>query len=165
MKIGAWVLNFCLDTSSRPMWSKSCFLDPRPWGHYDSWENEVVLVKIGARFWIYGFICLLDPRRKITYHPLLIGFFDKLISLHVVGCNMLHLHVAELNSCGHYNFMHQWVISYQGKDAELNRQFASGIDLNKMLSDLLKLRIKAEKPDIQFLQHTYSSLAVNYALD
>ena len=39
-------------------------------------------------------------------------------------------------------------------DVELKRQFPLAIDLNKILPDLLKLRTKAEKPDIQFLQHT-----------
>ena len=51
------------------------------------------------------------------------------------------------------------------KDAQLNRQFAFGTDLNKILPDLLKLRMEAEKPDIKFSQHTHGSLAVNYALD
>ena len=38
-------------------------------------------------------------------------------------------------------------------DAEQDRQFLlAGLD--KILPDLLKLRTKAEKPDIQFLQHT-----------
>ena len=39
-------------------------------------------------------------------------------------------------------------------DAELNRKFPFGFDLNKILSDLLRLRTKAEKPDIQFSQYT-----------
>ena len=34
-----------------------------------------------------------------------------------------------------------------------NRQFTLAIDINKILPDLLKLRKKAENPDIQFLQH------------
>ena len=51
------------------------------------------------------------------------------------------------------------------KDVQLNKQFAFGIDLNKILPDLLKLRMEAEKTDIQFSQHTYRSLAVSYALD
>ena len=51
------------------------------------------------------------------------------------------------------------------KDAELKRQFPFGIDLNKNLPDLLKLSIKAEKPDIQFSQHTYGPLAVTYTID
>ena len=53
--------------------------------------------------------------------------------------------------------MHQRVISRTNDyDAELNRQVSFGIDLNKVLPDLpLKLRTNAEKPDIQFSQHTY----------
>ena len=42
-------------------------------------------------------------------------------------------------------------------DAELNRKFPFDIDLNKILPDLVRLRTKAEKPDIQF--------SVKYALD
>ena len=37
-------------------------------------------------------------------------------------------------------------------DAELNIKFPFGIDLNKILPDLHRLRTKAEKPDIQFSQ-------------
>ena len=40
-------------------------------------------------------------------------------------------------------------------DVELKRQFPLAIDLNKILPDLLKLRTKAEKPEIQFSQHMY----------
>ena len=40
------------------------------------------------------------------------------------------------------------------KDAELNKQYPFGIDLNKILPDLFKLRTKAEKSYIKFLQHT-----------
>ena len=36
-----------------------------------------------------------------------------------------------------------------------------GFDLNKILPDLLKLRMKVEKPDIHFSQHKYGQ----YALD
>ena len=39
-------------------------------------------------------------------------------------------------------------------DAELNRKFPFDIDLNKILSDLLKLITKAEKSYIQFSQYT-----------
>ena len=39
-------------------------------------------------------------------------------------------------------------------DAELNRKFPLDIDLNEILPDLLRLRTKAEKPDIQFSQYT-----------
>ena len=39
-------------------------------------------------------------------------------------------------------------------DAELNRKLPFDIDLNKILSDLLRLRTKTEKPDIPFSQYT-----------
>ena len=39
-------------------------------------------------------------------------------------------------------------------DAEINRQLLVGIDLNKTLPDLLKLRRRANKPDIQLSQDT-----------
>ena len=67
---------------------------------------------------------------------------------------MLHLHVAcQLPSL----HMHQCLISRTNdNDAELKRQFPFGIDLKKILPDLLlKLKTKAEKPDIQFSQHVY----------
>ena len=66
---------------------------------------------------------------------------------------MLHSHVAnQLSSV----YMHQWVISpANDNDTELNWQFPFGIDLNKILPDLLKFRMKAEKPEIQFSQHIY----------
>ena len=67
---------------------------------------------------------------------------------------MLHLHVAwQLPSL----YMHQWVIfRTNDNDAELNRKFLIGIDLNKTFPELLlKLRTKAEKPDIQFSQYAY----------
>ena len=38
-------------------------------------------------------------------------------------------------------------------DAELNRKFPFDINLNKILPDLVRLRTKAEKPDIQFSQY------------
>ena len=79
-----------------------------------------------------------------------------------VGCNMLHLHVAQQPpSCSCTSELSPT----SDKDAELNRQLSFGIDLNKILPDVLKLRMKVEKPDIQFSQHTYGPLAVNYALD
>ena len=72
------------------------FVNHSPWGHGIFWdfvilldssyilvgENEVLFVKIGVRvlFRTYGFILLLNPRRKITFYSLLIGFFHKLIS-------------------------------------------------------------------------------------
>ena len=67
---------------------------------------------------------------------------------------MLHSHVAhQLPSI----YMHKWVTSpASDNDAELNRHFLFGIDLNmKYCQDLLKLRTKAEKPDIQFLRYAY----------
>ena len=36
----------------------------------------------------------LSYRRKITHHPLLIGFFHKLVSMHDVGHNVLHLQIT-----------------------------------------------------------------------
>ena len=63
-----------------------------------------------------------------------------------VGCHMLHLYVAQQ-------------LSTSGKDAVLNSQFPFGIDLNKILPDLLILRTKAEKPDTQFSQRTYGPKA------
>ena len=51
--------------------------------------------------------------------------------------------------------MHHYVISPTNNiDAELNSEIPFDIFLNKILPDLLELRTKAEKPDIQFLQYT-----------
>ena len=50
--------------------------------------------------------------------------------------------------------MHQWqwlISSTNDNDAELNRQFPLGTDLNEILPDL---RTKTEKVDIEFFQHT-----------
>ena len=95
--------------------------------------------KFGVGFWTHGFIRLLDRRRKITYHPLLIGFFLKVISMQEARCNMLHLHVAQqLPSCSCTSELS----STNDKDAELNRQLPFEIDLSKILPDLLKLRMK-----------------------
>ena len=91
-------------------------------------------------------------RRKITYHLLLTGFFHKLILVQDVGHNMLHLHAAPKMPSLHVPVSYlscQW----QGY-AELNRHVPFGIDLNKILPDLLKLRTKAEKLGIQFPQNT-----------
>ena len=44
-------------------------------------------------------------------------------------------------------------------DAELNRKFPFYIDLKNILPHLLRLRTKAEKPEIQY------SLVVIYGLD
>ena len=165
LELGFW--NYTFIHLLGPMWLKSSLLDPRHWDHgtfwdfiilvdssYDFGENEVLFVKIGARFWTC-FVLVLDPKEE--YNLLLITDW-------LVVCNMLHLHAAELNSCHRYNFMYQWVISYQGQRCWAEQVIAFGIDLNKILPDLLKLRIKVEKFDIQFSQHKYSSLAVNYAL-
>ena len=97
----------------------------------------------------------LSYRKKITYHQLLIGFLHKLISMQDAGHNMLHLHVAQQLP----SLYMWWVISpTNDKDAQLNRQFPFGFDLNKILPDLLKLRTKTEKPAIQqFSQHTYAN--------
>ena len=69
--------------------------------------------------------------------------------------HMLHLHVAQqLPSFKQSKFMHHLVISpTNGNDAELTIS-PFDIFLNKILPDLLKLRTKADKADIQVLQHT-----------
>ena len=89
-------------------------------------------------------------RRQITYQLLPIGLPHKPVSVQDVGHNMLNLHAPAAaitqSSCNS-------MLSLLSNDAELNRQFPFGIFLNKILPDLLKLRTKAEKPDIQFLQH------------
>ena len=55
-----------------------------------------------------------------------------------------------LNSCtNELPLRYQWQLSWCW-----NRKFPFGIDLNKILSDLLMWRTKAEKPDTQFSQHT-----------
>ena len=54
--------------------------------------KKVLFLKIGAGVldsWLYTSFGDAK-RRKITYHPLLIGFFHKLISIQDVRCNMLH---------------------------------------------------------------------------
>ena len=68
-----------------------------------------------------------------------------------VGNNMLHLHIGQQPSS---LYMHEWVISpTSDNDAELNRQFPPGTDLNKILPNLLKLKTKVVKHDIKFSQH------------
>ena len=82
--------------------------------------------KLELGFWTYGFILLLNPRRKIIYRPLLIDFFHKLISVRDVWYNMLHLEYSStaaviLSSCtGELS-------PTNNKDAELNRQFHSAL--------------------------------------
>ena len=86
LELGFW--NYTFINLLGPMWLKSSLLDPSHWDHaifwdfiilldssYDSGDNDVLFVKIGARFWTCsgsGFIYLLDPRRKIAYYSLLI---------------------------------------------------------------------------------------------
>ena len=70
-------------------------------------------------------------------------------------------------------YMHRWVICLtNGNDAELNRQFPFGIDLNKILPDLLQLKTKAEALGMEISQHVnvngskaQSGSKLNYALD
>ena len=64
-----------------------------------------------------------------------------------VGQNMLYLHKAQQLQSLTRSYLLPMAI-----DAELDRQFPLAIDLNKILPDLLKLRTKAEKPDIQYSQ-------------
>ena len=77
--------------------------------------------------------------------PLRTGFSHKMRSMQYVW-HMLHLIVARqilitLSSCT------SEFSSISGKDAELNRQFPLGIDLNKILP---VVRIKAKNSDIHF---------------
>ena len=94
----------------------------------------------------------LSYRQKVTDHLLLIDLFHKLIQ--GVGHNMLHLDM-QLNSCHHCTLSLHTPVSYlppMTTDAELSRQFPLAIDLKKKWPDLLKLRTKGEKLDIQFSQ-------------
>ena len=59
-------------------------------------------------------------------------------------------------NCHHLKFV-RTPVSYLIRmiiDAERNSQCPLAIDLSKILPDLFKLRTKAEKPHIQFSQHT-----------
>ena len=127
-------------------------------------KMKFCLWKLCLGSWTHGLIRLLDPMRKMTYHPLLTGFLHKLIWIQNVGCNMLHFTCSSKPAITLCLYTSE-LSPTSGKDAELNRRFPFGIDLNKILLDLLKLRIKAEKPDIQFSQHTYGPMAVTYVLD
>ena len=105
-------------------------------------------------FGILKTLCQFLPyRRKITHHPLLIGYFHKLIWMQDVGYNTLHLHVTESRTSITQILCTSESSPINDKDPQLNRQFPFGIDLNKILPDLLILRTKAEKPNIQFSQH------------
>ena len=96
---------------------------------------------------------ILSYWRKTTYQKLLIGVFHKLISVRDVVHNMLHLHVAQQLSSTKVHAL-RVIFPTIENDADLNSHFSLDIFLNKILPDLLKLKSEAEKPDIQFLQHT-----------
>ena len=83
----------------------------------------------------------LYSRMKITYHKLLVDFFhNKLISMQDVEHMFICCIYMQINSYHHSKFMHQWVISQVPVtiDAELNRKFPFGINLRKILPDLLR---------------------------
>ena len=82
----------------------------------------------------------LSYRRKITYHLLLIGFLHKLISMKDVG--IIFCIYMQLNSCHRSTCTSELSLLPNDNDAELNRQFPFGINLNKILPDLLKLGTK-----------------------
>ena len=125
-----------------------CFFPDK---YFIDWYKQFSCFAISRR----PFLCLTRScRRKITFLLLLIGLFHELISMQDVG-HILHLHVAQhLPSFKQSKFMHQWVISPTNEnDAELTIS-SFDIFLNKRLPDLLKLRTKAGKSDMQVLQHT-----------
>ena len=66
---------------------------------------------------------------------------------------MLHLRFSTaaitVSSCAPVNYLVPMT-----SDAELNSPFPLGIDPNKVLPDLLKLRTKGAKPCIPFSKHT-----------
>ena len=69
-----------------------------------------------------------------------------------VGHNKLYLHVWLNQQLPSLKF--HAPVSYLLPITKMNRQLPFGIDLNKILPDLLlKLRTKVETPDIQFSQH------------
>ena len=71
-----------------------------------------------------------------------------------VGHNMWHLYVAQLLPSLYIHAPMSYLLPMT-TNGELNRQFPFAIDLNKILPDLLKLRTKVEKADIEFSQHTW----------
>ena len=82
----------------------------------------------------------------------MIGFFHKLISVQNVE-HMLQVHVAQqLPSLKESSCTSK--LSIPAMTMMLSWQFPISIFLNKTLPDLFQLRTKAEKPDIQLLQHT-----------
>ena len=90
------------------------------------------------------------------------GFLHKLIWMQDLGYNTLHLHVTESKTSIPQISCSSESSPINGKGPHLNRQFPSGIDLNKIVPDLLKLTTQAEKPNIQFSQHIPYSLTVNH---
>ena len=93
-------------------------------------------------------------RREITYQLLLTGLFHKLISVQVVGHNMLHLHAAQ--QLPPLRFMHQVHLSYQQQWCWAEQAIFIWHFSKQNISKLrvLKLRMKTENPDIRFLQNT-----------
>ena len=91
------------------------------------------------------------------------GFLHKLIWMQDLGYNTLRLHVTESKTSIPQISCSSESSPINGKGPHLNRHFPSGIDLNKIVPDLLKLTTKVEKPDIQFSQHIHYSLTVNYS--
>ena len=81
-----------------------------------------------------------------TYHPLNAGCWTY-VAFICRSTNRLTAAIS-LSSCTSESS------PTSNKDAELNKQFRFGIDLNKILPDLFKLRTKTEKSYIKFLQHT-----------
>ena len=98
----------------------------------------------------------------MTHHPLRNGFLHKLIWMQDLGYNTLHLHVTESKTSIPQISCSSESSPINGKGPHLNRQFPSGIDLNKIVPDLLKLTTQAEKPNIQFSQHIPYGLTVNH---
>ena len=103
-------------------------------------------------FWNHRYPALVQTlcyRRKIAYHPLLIGFFHKLISRqdirHYIAFTCSSTAAINLSSCN------SKFSPNNDKDAKLNRQFPFGFDLKKILPDLFRLKPKTEKP---FSRHT-----------
>ena len=84
---------------------------------------------------------------------MLLGFSHKLFWIQDVGYNTLHLHVTESRASISQSSRTRESSPINGKCPHLNREFPFGIDLKKIVPDLLKLRRKAEKPNIHFSQH------------
>ena len=78
-------------------------------------------------------VLTLSPRRKVTYHSLLIGFsHHKLISIQDFGhvrFKFSSMAAINLSSCTNK------LSPNNNKDAELKKHFPLGNDLNKILPD------------------------------